>query len=82
MYRVAHHILVCFYKGFICLSVPGHLVCSFIPSFRVVVEVQSPIPKQCDLVLKCWIKSSPELDDDSLVVVIFCQVSELLEAVK
>ena len=30
---VAHHVSVCFYKGFVCLSVLGHLVCGLIPSF-------------------------------------------------
>ena len=75
-----HHVSVHFYKGFIHLSVPGHLSCSLIPSFRV-VKVGSPISKQCNLVLECWIKSMSELDDDSFVVVIFHQVSELLEAV-
>ena len=79
-YRVVHHILVRFYKGFVCLSVPGHLACGFIPSFGV-VEVGSPILKQHDLVLKCWIKSTSELDDNSLVIIIFHQVSELLEVV-
>ena len=70
-YRVVHHIPVHLYKGFICLSVLGYLVCGFIPSFRV-IEVGSPIPKQCDLDLKCWIKSMSELDDHSLVIIIFC----------
>ena len=80
MYRVVHHIPVHFYKGFICLSVPGHLACSLIPSFGV-VKVRGPISEQCDLVLECWVKSMSELDDDSFVVVIFHQVGELLEAV-
>ena len=79
-YGVAHHILVRFYKGFICLSVLGHLACSLVPSFGV-IQVGGPISEQCDLVLECWIKSMSELDDDSFVIVIFCQVSELLEAV-
>ena len=61
-------------------SVPGHLVCGFIPSFGV-IEVRCPISEQCNLVLECWVKSASELDDDSFVVIIFCQVSELLEAV-
>ena len=80
MYRVAHHVLVHFYKGFICLSVPGHLACSIVPSLRV-IKVGGPISEQCDLVLECWIKSVSELDDDSFLIVIFCQVGELLEAV-
>ena len=79
-YGVAHHIPVCLHKGFICLPVPGHLACSFVPSFRV-IEIWSPIPKQCHLVLKCWIKSVSELDDDSLVIIIFHKVNELLEVV-
>ena len=79
-YGVVHHILVHFYKGFICLSVLGHLACSLVPSFRV-IEVRGPISKQCNLVLECWIKSVSELDDNSFVIVIFCQVGELLEAV-
>ena len=77
---VAHHTSVCFHKGFICLSVPGHLACSLVPSFGV-VEVGGPISKQCDLVLKCWIKSVSGLDDNSFVIIIFCQVGELLEVV-
>ena len=75
-----HHVLVYFYKGFVCLSVPGHLACGLVPSFGV-VKVGSPIPKQCDLVLKCCIKSASELDDNSLVIITFHQVSELLEVV-
>ena len=80
MYGVAHHISVHFYKGFICLSVLGHLACSLVPSFGV-IEVGGPISEQCDLVLECWVKSASELDDDSFVIVIFHQVGELLEAV-
>ena len=80
VYGVAHHVSVCFHKGFICLSVLGHLACSLVPSFRV-IEVRGPISKQCNLVLKCWIKSTSELDDNRFVIVIFCQVGELLEAV-
>ena len=79
-YGVAHHTPVHFYKGFICLSVPGHLACSLVPSLRV-LEVGGPISEQCDLVLECWVKSMSELDDDSFVIVIFHQVGELLEAV-
>ena len=79
-YGVVHHVSVHFYKGFVCLSVLGHLACSLIPSFGV-VKVRGPISEQCDLVLEGWIKSSLELDDDSFVIIIFCQVGELLEAV-
>ena len=79
-YGVTHHVSVHFYKGFICLSVPGHLACSLIPSFRV-IEVGGPISEQCNLVLECWIKSMSELDDDSFLIIVFCQVSEPLEAV-
>ena len=60
--------------------VPGHLVCGFVPSFGV-IEIGRPIPKQCNLVLKCQIKSMSELDDNSLVIIIFHQVNELLEVV-
>ena len=80
MHGVAHHIPVRLHKGFICLSVPGHLACSFVPSFRV-IKIWSPISKKCDLVLECWVKSMSELDDNSFVIVIFRQVGELLEAV-
>ena len=79
-YGVVHHVSVHFYKGFIHLSVPGHLSCSLIPSLGV-IEVRGPISKQCDLVLECWIKSTSELDDDSFVIIVFCQVGELLEVV-
>ena len=80
VYRGVHHVSVHFHQGFICLSVPGHLACGLVPSFRV-IEVGGPISKQCDLVLECWIKSASELDDNSFVIIVFCQVSELLEAV-
>ena len=33
-------------------SVLGHLACGFVPSFRV-IKIWSPIPKECNLVLKC-----------------------------
>ena len=46
-----------------------------------VIEVGGPISEQCNLVLECWVKSALEFDDDSFVVIIFHQVSELLEAV-
>ena len=80
VYRVVHHISVRFYKGFIWLSVLGHLACSLVPSLGV-IEVGGPISKQCDLVLECWIKSVSELGDNSFLIIIFCQVSELLEVV-
>ena len=80
MYAVAHHMLVCFNKDFICLSVLGHLACGLIPSFGL-IEVRDPISEQCDLVLECWVKSTSELDEDSFVIVIFCQIGELLEVV-
>ena len=51
-YGVVHHVSVCFYKGFICLSVLGHLACSLIPSLGV-IEVKGPISKQYNLVLEC-----------------------------
>ena len=80
-YGVAHHVSVHLYEGFVCPSVPGHLMCSLVPSFRV-IEVGGPISKQCDLVLECWVKSTSELDDNSFVIVIFHQVGELLEGFK
>ena len=77
---VAHHVPVRFYKGFICLSVPGRLACGLIPSFGV-VEVGGSISEQCDLVMECWVKSALELDDNSFVIIIFRQVGELLKVV-
>ena len=77
---VVHHILICLHEDFICLPVPGHLMCSFILPFWV-IKIWSSIPKQCNLVLKCWIKSVSELDDNSLIIVIFHKINELLEVV-
>ena len=42
---------------------------------------QSRVSEQSDLVLECWIKSTSKLDDNSFVIIVFCQVSELLEVV-
>jgi hypothetical protein len=53
---------------------------SFIPFFWI-IKVRSSISKQGNLVLKGQIQPSAELDNNGLVVVVFCKVDQLLEAV-
>jgi hypothetical protein len=72
--------VACFYEGLICLSIPGNLSCSFVSSFWI-IKVRCSISEQRDLVLKCWIEPSAEIDDNGFVILILCKVNQLLETV-
>ena len=76
----ACHASVCFYEGLVCFLVLKHSPSSFIPSLWI-SEVQSAISEQCNLILECWVKSPSEFDHNGLIIVILCEVYELLKLV-
>ena len=77
---VVCHTSVHFYEGLVCFLVLKYPLSSFIPSFWI-SEVQSPIAKQQNLVLECWVKPVSEFDHDDLVIIILHKVYKLLELV-
>ena len=76
----ACHTSVRFYEGLVCFLLLKHPPSGFIPSLRI-SEVQSTISEQRNLILECWVESTLEFDHNGLVIIILCEVYELLESV-
>ena len=77
---VTCHTSVRFYEGLVCFLILKHPLSGFIPSLWI-SKVRSTISKQRNLILECQVESALEFDHNGLVIIILCEVYELLESV-